>query len=82
MYKHKLKYKFEQLEAVQNNKNIMFEKRKITSYIGEIKQKLMKIKGFDITPTHENLFDISERIKVIIIEIKFILEKLVGRIDN
>jgi len=75
MYKYKLKYNEDQ-ENIEYKKKYYEEKRNIITGIEEVKQELKIIKSFDIIPTQEHLFDISERIKTNISEIKHHLESL------
>jgi hypothetical protein len=76
MSKYKLDNNTEEKNFVESKKNYMYEKRNITSNIEEIKQNMLIIKGFDITPTQEHLYDISERIKQNIKEIRDHLDSL------
>jgi len=63
-------------DATESMKNYHFNKRNITAGIENIKQEVKIIKSFDIVPTQEHLYDISERIKVNISEIRHHLESL------
>ena len=76
MAKYKQQFNNKEINEKSFHINYNYEKRNIISEIEEIKAKLRIIKSFDIVPTKEQLFDISERIETDFKEIKIELESL------
>jgi hypothetical protein len=78
MAKYKKQHDNKEIDEKQFHINYNYEKRNILSEIEEIKAKLRVIKSYDIVPTKEQLFDISERIETDFNEIKKELTALKG----
>jgi hypothetical protein len=82
MAKFKKEYNQETIDERQFHIKYNYQKRFILSEIEDIKAKLRIIKSYDIVPTKEQLFDISERIETDFSEIKKELDGLKCKINT
>ena len=81
MAKYKKQHENDQIGEEEFQKKYNLEKRNIISEIEETKTKLRIIKSYDIVPTKEQLFDISERIENDFTEISNELKALKGNLS-